>query len=214
MKKHEAAIAYMDEYVDEYLRLEPREDFDPDMIGNRVDYKPKGRNAQNYFYQGEIIQGDQPVQTYDFDLSEQAEVPPPAVEAPAPTPTPASPASIPASSPASTAAPPSPVAAPTTSPATPPAAAPVAAVTPASKPVAAPETGYFVQIGVFSNPASANRLATELRKKKFAVVVTKIDGAKPLHRVRVGPEPDRKAAEALAKRLASAGHKGSVVSAP
>jgi cell division septation protein DedD len=131
---------------------------------------------------------DQPVQTYDFDLSEQAEVPPPAVEAPAPTPTPASPASIPASSPASTAAPPS--------------------------PVAAPETGYFVQIGVFSNPASANRLATELRKKKFAVVVTKIDGAKPLHRVRVGPEPDRKAAEALAKRLASAGHKGSVVSAP
>lgn len=161
---------------------------------------------------------DQPVQSYDFDLSEQAEVPPPAVEAPAPTPTPASPASIPAStpasSPASTAAPPSPVAAPTTSPATPPAAAPVAAVTPASKSVAAPETGYFVQIGVFSNPASANRLATELRKKKFAVVVTKIDGAKPLHRVRVGPEPDRKAAEALAKRLASAGHKGSVVSAP
>lgn len=161
---------------------------------------------------------DQPVQSYDFDLSEQAEVPPPAVEAPAPTPTPASPASIPAStpasSPASTAAPPSPVAAPTTSPATPSAAAPVVAVTPASKPVAAPETGYFVQIGVFSNPASANRLATELRKKKFAVVVTKIDGAKPLHRVRVGPEPDRKAAEALAKRLASAGHKGSVVSAP
>jgi DedD protein len=161
---------------------------------------------------------DQPVQSYDFDLSEQAEVPPPAVEAPAPTPTPASPASIPAStpasSPASTAAPPSPVAAPTTSPATPPPAAPVVAVKPASKPVAAPETGYFVQIGVFSNPASANRLATELRKKKFAVVVTKIDGAKPLHRVRVGPEPDRKAAEALAKRLASAGHKGSVVSAP
>ena len=157
---------------------------------------------------------DQPVQSYDFDLSEQAEVPPPAVEAPAPTPTPAPSVSTPASSPASTAAPPSPVAAPTTSPATPPAAAPVAAVTPASKPVAAPETGYFVQIGVFSNPASANRLATELRKKKFAVVVTKIDGAKPLHRVRVGPEPDRKAAEALAKRLASAGHKGSVVSAP
>jgi DedD protein len=152
---------------------------------------------------------DQPVQSYDFDLSEQAEVPPPAVEAPAPTPTP----TPPASTPASTAAPPSPVAAPTTSPATPPPAAPVVAVKPASKPVAAPETGYFVQIGVFSNPASANRLATELRKKKFAVVVTKIDGAKPLHRVRVGPEPDRKAAEALAKRLASAGHKGSVVSA-
>ena len=159
---------------------------------------------------------DQPVQTYDFDLSEQTEVPPPAVEAPAPTP-------------ASTVPPSLPPAAATTTPATPPPAAPVVAATPpkveskpavepkpvtASKPVPAPETGYFVQIGVFSNQASANRLATELRKKKFAVVVTKIDGAKPLHRVRVGPEADRKAAEALAKRLASAGHKGSVVSAP
>lgn len=137
---------------------------------------------------------DQPVQTYDFDLSEQTEAPPPVVEAPAPTPAP-TPAPPPAASPATTPA----------------ASAPVA---PEPKPAAASETGYFVQIGVFSNQASANRLATELRKKKFAVVVTKIDGAKPLHRVRVGPEADRKAAEALAKRLASAGHKGSVVSAP
>ena len=163
---------------------------------------------------------DQPVQTYDFDLSEQTEAPPPAVEAPAPTPAP---------TPAPSLAPP-PAAAPATTPAASAPVAPAAVSTPppkvepkpvaepktatASKPVAAPETGYFVQIGVFSNQASANRLATELRKKKFAVVVTKIDGAKPLHRVRVGPEPDRKAAEALAKRLASAGHKGSVVSAP
>ena len=141
---------------------------------------------------------DQPVQTYDFDLSEhlseQTEAPPPAVEAPAPTPAP-------------TLVPP-PTAAAATTPAAP---APVA---PEPKPAAASEAGYFVQIGVFSNQASANRLATELRKKKFAVVVTKIDGAKPLHRVRVGPEADRKAAEALAKRLAAAGHKGSVVSAP
>ena len=146
---------------------------------------------------------DQPVQTYDFDLSEQAEVPPPAVEAPAPTPTPA-----PASTPASTVPPSLPPASVTTTPAAP------GSVAPERKPAAASKTGYFVQIGVFSNQASANRLATELRKKKFAVVVTKIDGAKPLHRVRVGPEADRKAAEALAKRLASAGHKGSVVSAP
>ncbi len=163
---------------------------------------------------------DQPVQTYDFDLSEQTEAPPPAVEAPAPAPAP---------TPAPTLAPP-PAAAPATTPAasapvapavvstSPPKVEPKPVAEPktatASKPVAAPETGYFVQIGVFSNQASANRLATELRRKKFAVVVTKIDGAKPLHRVRVGPEPDRKAAEALAKRLASAGHKGSVVSAP
>ena len=141
---------------------------------------------------------DQPVQTYDFDLSEQTEAPPPAVEAPAPTPAP---------TPAPSLAPP-PTAAAATTPAAP------ASVAPEPKPAAASEAGYFVQIGVFSNQASANRLATELRRKKFAVVVTKIDGAKPLHRVRVGPEADRKAAEALAKRLAAAGHKGSVVSAP
>jgi len=30
---HEKAIAYMNEYVDEYLRLEPREDFDPCIVG-------------------------------------------------------------------------------------------------------------------------------------------------------------------------------------
>lgn len=159
---------------------------------------------------------DQPVQTYDFDLSEQTEAPPPAVEAPAPTPAPTL-APPPAAAPATTPAASAPVA-PAVVSTPPPKVEPKPVAEPktatASKPVAAPETGYFVQIGVFSNQASANRLATELRKKKFAVVVTKIDGAKPLHRVRVGPEPDRKAAEALAKRLASAGHKGSVVSAP
>ncbi len=159
---------------------------------------------------------DQPVQTYDFDLSEQTEAPPPAVEAPAPTPAPTL-APPPAAAPATTPAASAPVA-PAVVSTSPPKVEPKPVAEPktatASKPVAAPETGYFVQIGVFSNQASANRLATELRKKKFAVVVTKIEGAKPLHRVRVGPEPDRKAAEALAKRLASAGHKGSVVSAP
>ena len=158
---------------------------------------------------------DQPVQTYDFDLSEQTEAPPPAVEAPAPTPAPTlapPPAAAPATTPAASApVAPAVVSAPPKIESKPAAETKTAT---ASKPVAAPDTGYFVQIGVFSNQASANRLATELRKKKFAVVVTKIDGAKPLHRVRVGPEPDRKAAEALAKRLASAGHKGSVVSAP
>jgi hypothetical protein len=33
MKPHEKAIAYMDAYVDEYLRLEPRVDFDPCVVG-------------------------------------------------------------------------------------------------------------------------------------------------------------------------------------
>lgn len=33
MTPYEKALAYMDEYVDEYLRLEPREDFDPCIVG-------------------------------------------------------------------------------------------------------------------------------------------------------------------------------------
>jgi hypothetical protein len=33
MKPYEKAISYMDEYIDEYLRLEPRKDFDPCVVG-------------------------------------------------------------------------------------------------------------------------------------------------------------------------------------
>ncbi len=148
---------------------------------------------------------EQPVQSYDFDLSEQAQVPPPpAVEAPVPS-------SSPTVTPPATTPPATTPIAPQTRAAEVPVATTPAAETPAAE---TPETGYFVQIGVFSNKASADRLARELRQKKFTVVVAQLDGAKPLHRVRVGPAADRKAAEALAKRLAAAGHKGSVVSTP
>lgn len=162
---------------------------------------------------------EQPVQSYDFDLSEEAAVPPPpAVEAPAPvgaaTATPlAPPAALPGAPPATAPAAASAASAPT------PAAvvaqpSVVAEAPPAASAAPVSTTGYFVQIGVFSNKASADRLARELRQKKFTVVVAQLDGAKPLHRVRVGPAADRKAAEALAKRLAAVGHKGSVVSTP
>ena len=148
---------------------------------------------------------EQPVQSYDFDLSERAQVPtPPAVEAPVPS-------SSPTVTPPATTPPATTPIAPQTRAAEVPVATTPAAETPAAE---TPETGYFVQIGVFSNKASADRLARELRQKKFTVVVAQLDGAKPLHRVRVGPAADRKAAEALAKRLAAAGHKGSVVSTP
>lgn len=33
MKLHEKVLAYMDECVDDYLRLEPREDYDPCIVG-------------------------------------------------------------------------------------------------------------------------------------------------------------------------------------
>ena len=33
MTRHEKVLAHMDEYVDEFLRLEPREDYDPCIVG-------------------------------------------------------------------------------------------------------------------------------------------------------------------------------------
>ncbi|NBX58186.1 MAG: SPOR domain-containing protein [Gammaproteobacteria bacterium] len=83
---------------------------------------------------------------------------------------------------------------------------------PEPKPAAKPAGTYYVQIGVFVSSASARRLERQLRDKKFAVVVDEITrSGKTMFRVRVGPEIDRAAANALAKKLADAGHKGSVV---
>lgn len=90
--------------------------------------------------------------------------------------------------------------------------APRAELKPETKPVATPAGSYYMQIGVFVNGASARRLERQLRDKKFAVVVDEISrSGKTMFRVRVGPEIDRAAADALAKKLADAGHKGSVV---
>lgn len=81
-----------------------------------------------------------------------------------------------------------------------------------TKSAAKPTGSYYVQIGVFVNVASARRLERQLRDKKFAVVVDEITrSGKTMFRVRVGPELDRATANALAKKLAEAGHKGSVV---
>lgn len=93
-----------------------------------------------------------------------------------------------------------------------PTPAPKAEPKPETKPAATPAGSYYVQIGVFVNSASARRLERQLRDKKFAVVVDEVTrSGKKMFRVRVGPEIDRAAANALAKKLADAGHKGSVV---
>ncbi len=77
-------------------------------------------------------------------------------------------------------------------------------------------TGMFaVQLGSFSNQQNAERLAADLRKQGFAAFLSQLstpDGQ--LHRVRVGPQKDREAAEAMAARLAKAGHKGKVLPHP
>lgn len=94
----------------------------------------------------------------------------------------------------------------------PPPPTPTPTPTPAPTPATASAGAYFVQIGVFVNRASAESLERKLRERKFTVVVEPIERqGKTLYRVRVGPEPDRAAASTLMKRLAEAGHKGSVV---
>jgi DedD protein len=72
---------------------------------------------------------------------------------------------------------------------------------------------WAVQLGSFSNEANANRLAADLRQQGFAAFLSRTDDGK-LHRVRVGPQKDRPSAEAMAGRLADAGHRGQVVPHP
>jgi DedD protein len=84
------------------------------------------------------------------------------------------------------------------------------------KPAAASDTGMFaVQLGSFGSEENANKLAADLRKQGFAAFLSKLEaGGKELHRVRVGPQANRKAAEEVAAKLATAGHKGQVVPHP
>jgi len=89
---------------------------------------------------------------------------------------------------------------------------------PASEPPAATRSStgmYAVQLGSFSNPDNAERLAAQLRQQGFAAFLSQLDTANgPLHRVRIGPQKDRQAAETMAARLERAGQKGQVVPHP
>ena len=110
--------------------------------------------------------------------------------------------------------PPAAVATPTPAAPLPAATAPAAETPPAAAPppAASSADAYYVQLGVFVNRASATNLANKLKTGNFAVKVDEIRrDNKILHRVRVGPVADRVAANALLKRLADAGHAGSVV---
>ncbi len=74
---------------------------------------------------------------------------------------------------------------------------------------------WAVQLGSFSSAENANRLAADLRQKGFAAFLSKtVSGGKELHRVRIGPQKDKPAAEAMASRLQDAGHTGQVVPHP
>lgn len=98
---------------------------------------------------------------------------------------------------------------------------PAAAPQPESQkppPVLAPSSStgmWAVQLGSFGNQQNAERLAADLRKQGFAAFLSQLStDAGQLHRVRIGPQKDRESAEAMAARLAKAGHKGQVVPHP
>jgi DedD protein len=84
-------------------------------------------------------------------------------------------------------------------------------------PAAAPSTTgmWAVQLGSFGNKENAERLAADLRKQGFAAFLSQLSTSSgQLHRVRIGPQKDRESAEAMAERLAKAGHKGKVLPHP
>ena len=105
-----------------------------------------------------------------------------------------------------------------------PTAPPVAATTataidvgPATETAGAAKTreSWGAQLGSFSKAANAERLATTLRAKGYRAFVSPTgSGSHVLHRVRVGPEPTREAAEALIARLKQEGQSASVVTIP
>jgi len=83
-------------------------------------------------------------------------------------------------------------------------------------PSAGSTTGMWaVQLGSFSNLPNAEKLAADLRTQGYAAFLSQLSTSSgELHRVRVGPQKDREAAEAMAARLRKAGHTGKVLPHP
>ncbi len=163
-------------------------------------------------------QSEQKMQTQVLDRNRSTPVPasnssddaPPQAEKPQPQPLP---------EPQREEASPAPVTKPATQPETKPATQPetkpaIEAVV--REPAAESTTGMFaVQLGSFGSEENATKLAADLRKQGFAAFLSKLaTNGKELHRVRVGPQANRAAAEAVAAKLAQAGHKGQVVPHP
>ena len=74
---------------------------------------------------------------------------------------------------------------------------------------------WAVQLGSFANKQNAEILAADLRKQGFAAFLSQLSTSSgQLHRVRIGPQKDREAADAMAARLLKAGHTGKVLPHP
>jgi DedD protein len=86
-----------------------------------------------------------------------------------------------------------------------------AAAPPAAQPSAA-ASGWTVQVGSFSQADNAQALQRRLAGQGFDAFVSRVvTDAGTMHRVRVGPVPERDAAETLLARLRTAGHGGARV---
>jgi DedD protein len=86
---------------------------------------------------------------------------------------------------------------------------------PATMKAGASKESWSAQLGSFAKAENAERLATTLRAKGYRAFVSPIGaGSHVLHRVRVGPEPTREAAEALIARLKRDGQSAAVVNLP
>jgi DedD protein len=74
-------------------------------------------------------------------------------------------------------------------------------------------SGWSVQLGSFASRVNADNLVRQLKGQGFAVyVLSGGSGAATRHRVRVGPLPDRDAAERTAAKLKALGHASSLMS--
>ncbi len=80
----------------------------------------------------------------------------------------------------------------------------------------ASSTGMWaVQLGSFGNADNAERLAADLRSEGHAAFLSQVStSAGQRHRVRIGPQKDRAAAEAVAAKLREAGHDVKVLPHP
>jgi DedD protein len=79
--------------------------------------------------------------------------------------------------------------------------------TPDNAPMSAPARGtWSVQVGAFGSAESARKLVRDLEADGYRAYVSPLQrNGKTLHRVRVGPEPAKAAADALSGRLKSRG---------
>ncbi|MCC5868213.1 MAG: SPOR domain-containing protein [Gammaproteobacteria bacterium] len=115
--------------------------------------------------------------------------------------------------PAADAAPPAPAPAPSPAPSPAPTASPPATASPSAAPPATTDgANWVVQLGSFGDRDNAERLAEELRGKRYQSFVTRVDtDGRTLHRVRVGPGGAREEADRLLERLRADGYSGQAV---